>query len=153
MANTYTQINVHAIFSVKGRENLLNSNMRNELYAYISGILKNEKNYSLAINGFSDHVHIFFELNPVISISDLINTIKTNSSKWVNEQKWFRGKFAWQTGYAAFSYSRSQRHNVIQYIVNQEQHHRLTSFKEEYLKLLEIFEKEYDMKYVFEFYD
>jgi putative transposase len=153
MANTYTQLNTHAVFSVKGRENLLSEKIRNELFPYISGIIKNINNYPLAVNGYKDHVHVFFELNPTCTISDILNKLKSNSSKWINDQKFLPGKFYWQEGYGAFSYSRSQRHDVIQYIMNQEQHHKQTSFREEYLKLLENFEVDYDMRYLFEFYE
>ena len=153
MANTYTQLNIHAVFSVKGRENLLSLNVRNELFPYISGIVKNTGNFLLAVNGYKDHVHLFFELNPANCISTIMEQVKSNSSKWINEKKFMPGKFCWQTGYAAFSYSRSQRDSVIQYIVNQEQHHRKTTFREEYLNFLEKFKMEYDMRYLYEFYD
>jgi len=153
MANTYTQLNSHAVFSVKDRENILSQTVRNELFPYISGIIKSTGNYPLAVNGFKDHVHAFFELNPSNAVSNVLNKLKTNSSKWINERKFISGKFSWQVGFAAFSYSRSQRNDVIQCIVNQEQHHSKSTFKEEYLKLLEKFEVDYDMRYLFEFYD
>ena len=153
MANTYTQLNVHAVFSVKGRGNFLSSSVRSELYPYISGILKDSGNYPLAINGYKDHVHVFFEINPANSVSDVLKEIKSNSSRWINDRRFMPGKFNWQTGFGAFSYSRSQRNNVIQYIVNQEQHHHVTTFREEYLKLLEKFEIDYNLHYTFEFYD
>ncbi len=153
MANTYTQINIHAIFSVKGRENLLTNNFRTELFKYIAGILKNNKQFSLAVNGNHDHVHIFFELNPTTSLSEIIRIVKTNSSKWINENHFVKGKFLWQEGYGAFSYSRSQRDNVIKYIIKQEEHHKKTTFRQEYFELLRKFEIEFDDHYVFEFYD
>jgi putative transposase len=153
MANTYTQLNIHAVFSVMGRENLLSEKMRMELFPYISGILKNTGNFPLAINGYKDHVHLFFELLPISQISDVLNKVKSNSSKWINDNRFFPGKFSWQEGYGAFSYSRSQRHNVIQYIMNQEEHHRKTTFREEYLELLKSFEVDFDLRYVFEFYE
>ena len=153
MSNTYTQLNIHAVFSVKGRENLLSGTIRNELFPYIAGIVKNTGNFPLVINGYKDHVHLFFELNPSISVSEVIEKVKSNSSKWINEKKFMPGKFSWQVGYSAFSYSRSQRDDVIQYIVNQEQHHKGTSFREEYLNFLEKFRMDYDRRYLFEFYD
>jgi len=153
MANTYTQLNIHAVFSVKGRENLLSASLRNNVFPYISGILKNINQFPLAVNGYKDHVHLLFELNPSNSISDLMSIIKSNSSKWINQQKIMRGNFFWQAGFAAFSYSRSQRNDVIQYIMNQEEHHKKTTFREEYLKLLEQFGIEYNNQYLFEFYE
>ena len=152
MVNTYTQLNIHAVFSVKGRENLLSEIVRNELFPYLSGIIKSLNNYPLAINGYKDHVHIFFELDPTLSISNVMNKLKSNSSKWINEKKFMPRKFNWQAGFAAFSYLKSQRDDVIQYIINQEQHYRKASFREEYLKLLEKFEIDYYMRYLFEFY-
>ncbi len=152
MANTYTQINMHVIFSVNGRENILNKKIRNELFKYISGILKEKGQYPLAVNGYTDHVHMFFEMNPKNSLSEIVRIVKSNSSKWINQEKFLPGKFSWQEGYGGFSYSRSQRHNVIQYIMNQEEHHKISSFREEYLKLLERFDIDFDDQYVFEFY-
>lgn len=153
MANTYTQINLHAIFAVGRRENILLSSFQNRLFEYISGILNNLNNYSLAVNGYRDHIHLFFELNPSKSLSDIIRIVKSNSSKWINENKFLPGKFNWQEGYGAFSYSRSQRDNVIKYILNQHEHHKIRSFKEEYLDLLKKFEIDFDDNYVFEFFD
>jgi putative transposase len=153
MANTYTQINIHAIFSVKGRENIITNKFNEGLYKYITGILKNNGHFSLAVNGGKDHVHIFFELNPNQSIAELMRIVKTNSSKWINDRHFVNGHFNWQEGYGAFSYSRSQRNDVINYILNQEKHHQTRTFKEEYLKLLHDLEIEFDDHYVFEFYE
>ncbi len=153
MANTYTQINIHAVFSVKGRENLLTKNFRTDLFKYIAGILNNSKQYSLAVNGYLDHVHVFFELHPTTPVADVLEIVKANSSKWINKNKFVKGKFAWQSGYGAFSYSRSQRNDVIQYIKNQEDHHKKHTFREEYLDLLNKFEIPFKNEYVFEFYE
>ena len=153
MANTYTLLNVQAVFAVKGHENILASNFRKQLFEYISGILKGINQFPLAVNGYKDHVHIFFEINPATSLSDVMEKVKANSSKWINENKFVPGKFEWQRGYGAFTYSRSQRNNVIQYITNQEKHHRRKSFREEYLEMLHKFEIEYDDRYIFEFYE
>jgi len=153
MANTYTQLNVHGVFSVLNRENFLLDKFRPELFKYISGILKNSKQFPLAVNGYRDHVHIFFELHPTTSVSEIMQSVKANSSKWINENKFLSGKFRWQSGYGAFTYSRSQRDNVISYIVNQEQHHAKQSFKDEYLDLLRKFEIDYNDTYLFDFYD
>ena len=153
MANTYTHINIHAVLAVKGRQNLFSEKCRPELFQYISDILKNIGQYPLAVNGYKDHVHVFFELNPTSSISDIMRNVKTNSSKWINEKKFVVGKFSWQEGYGGFSYSRSQRDHVIKYIINQEKHHTKKTFREEYLELLRKFEIEFKDEYVFEFYE
>ncbi len=153
MANTYTQINIHAIFSVKGRENIITLNFRDRLHSYIAGIVNKTGNYSLAVNGYKDHVHMFFELKPSLALSDVIRDVKANSSKWINENRFVMGRFSWQEGYGAFSYSRSQRDNVIKYIMEQEKHHAGKSFREEYLELLRKFEIPFEDNYVFEFYD
>ncbi|MDP3642492.1 MAG: IS200/IS605 family transposase [Bacteroidota bacterium] len=153
MANTYTQLNVQTVFAVKGRNNILASNFRTQLFEYIAGILRNSKQYPLAINGFKDHVHIFFELNPDTSLSDVLEKVKSNSSKWINTNRFVMGRFEWQRGFSGFTYSKSQRKNVIQYIMNQENHHQVQTFKEEYLRMLRKFEMEFDERYIFEFYD
>jgi len=152
MANTYTQFNIHIVFAVKGRENILAKNFRDDLFRYISGIINGLGHYSLAVNGYKDHVHVFFEYNPKSSISDVVRDIKANSSKWINENKFVAGKFSWQQGYGGFSYSRSQRAGVIQYIMNQEEHHGKKTFKAEYMKLLHDFEIDFKNEFVFEFY-
>jgi putative transposase len=153
MANTYTQLNVHAVFSVKGRDNFLGDKIRPEIFKYISGILKNINQFPLAVNGYKDHVHMFFEMQPDKTLSDIIKIVKANSSKWISENKMIPGNFEWQKGYSGFTYSRSQRNNVINYIMKQEEHHRKKTFREEYLELLELFGIEFDHRYVFEFYD
>lgn len=153
MANTYTQVNIHAIFSIKGRENIITRNFREDLFKYISGILNQNNQYSLAVNGYKDHVHLFFELQPTKALADIIRIVKTNSSKWINENRFVKGKFAWQEGYGAFSYARSQRDDVIKYIMNQEKHHEKRTFREEYFDLLKKFQIEFNDHYVFEFYD
>lgn len=153
MANTYTQLNVQAIFSVKGRENILTSNFRTTLFEYIAGILRNKNQYPLAVNGYKDHIHIFLELNPVTPLSDVMEFVKANSSKWINDNRFVKGKFEWQRGYSGFTYSRSQRNEVIKYILNQENHHKSRTFREEYLDLLIKNEMEFDERYIFEFYE
>lgn len=153
MPNTYTQINIHVIFSVRGRENILTKNFRQRLFEYLAGIVNNTGNYSLAVNGYKDHVHLFFELAPNKALSDVIREIKSSSSKWINDNKFVKGKFAWQTGYGGFSFSRSQRDNVINYIMEQEKHHSNTTFREEYLALLKKFEIPFKDEYVFDFYE
>ncbi len=153
MANTYSQITLHIVFAVRGRENLLHKKHRKELFMYISGIIKNKGQKLLSINGMSDHIHILCGIEPKIAISDFVRDIKNNSSKFINEKRWIRGKFIWQEGFGVFSYSKSQRPNLISYIENQEKHHKKKSFKEEYLDMLSEFDVEYDIKYIFDSYD
>jgi REP element-mobilizing transposase RayT len=153
MTNTYTQITIHLIFAVKNRENLLKKTIRPELFKYMTGIVTNKNNKLLAINGVADHVHLLIGLSPTTALSDLVRDIKNNSSKFINQRELVSGNFRWQTGYGAFSYSRSQRPNVIKYIENQEEHHKVKTFREEYLEVLQKFDVEYDSEYLFEFYE
>ena len=153
MANTYTQILVQIVFAVKGRQNLITEKHREQIEKYICGIVNNKKSKPLAIYCNPDHCHILIGLHPSVSISEMARDIKANSSKWINENKWIMGKFAWQEGYGAFTYSRSQLNRVVQYIRKQPEHHRKKTFREEYIAFLGEFEIEYDDKYVFEFHD
>ena len=152
MPNTFTQISIHSVFAVNGRENFITSEWRDNLHKYISGIIKRNGAKSLAVGGWKDHVHIFFGMPATTCIADFMSVVKANSSKWINEQRFVKGKFQWQSGYGAFSYSKSQRDKVINYIMTQEEHHRIKTFKEEYLKMLSDFEVEYEEKYLFDFY-
>jgi REP-associated tyrosine transposase len=153
MANTYSQVSIHAVFAVKNRENFITREWRDNLHRYISGIITGNGAKSLAVGGWMDHVHIFFGLPVTTCISGFMSITKASSSKWINEQRFVKGKFQWQSGYGAFSYSRSQRDKVINYIMTQEEHHRINNFKEEYIQMLSEFEVEYDNKYLFEFYE
>jgi putative transposase len=150
MASTLTQINIHFIFAVKGRENALHDDYRDELHRYISGIINKRSNLTLAINSVSDHIHIFVGLHPMQAPGLLMRDIKSASSAFINKKRTANRKFNWQDGYCAVSHSQSQRPQVIRYIKNQQKHHRMKSFREEYLELLQKFEIEYDPKYVFE---
>jgi len=150
MANTYSQIYIQIVFAVKGRQNLISRNHREELHKYISGIIANREQKLMAIFAMPDHVHILISIRPKICISDLVRDIKASSSKLINDSKWTMGKFNWQEGYGAFSYSKSSVGNVVAYILNQEEHHKTKSFKEEYIEFLQKFEIEFNEKYVFE---
>jgi REP element-mobilizing transposase RayT len=150
VAGTFSQIYIQLVFAVKGRENLLQKPWRDEVFKYISGIIKGKNQKPIIVNGVSDHVHVFVGIRPSMSISDLVRDIKNNSSNFINEHKFIKGKFSWQEGYGAFSYSHSQIKNVYEYIANQEEHHRKKTFKEEYLDFLHKFEIEYDEKFLFE---
>lgn len=149
MANTYTQIHIHVIFSVQNRECIIGKNWKDELYKYIAGIIRNNNHKLLVINGMPDHLHILIGLRPSQSISDLLQDIKGSSSKWINEKKFVKGRFSWQEGFGAFSYSRSQLPPVIQYIENQEEHHRKKTFIEEYKESLKEFGIDYNESYIF----
>ena len=150
MANTYTQIYIHIVFSVKHRRSLIESHFKDELLKYITGIIQDEGLKLLAINSMPDHIHIFVGLDANIAISDLVRKIKLNSSKLVNSKGLSHSKFHWQSGYGAFSYSKSHKKRVINYILNQEKHHQNKSFKEEYIKLLDRFNIKYNEKYLFD---
>jgi len=150
MANTYTQIYVMLVFGTKQRRNLITAEHEDEIYKYISGIIRNKAQKLLQINGMPDHIHILASLKPDKSISDLVRDIKSNSSKFINESKWLADKFHWQKGFGAFSYSRSQIDDVVHYIKNQKEHHKKISFKDEYIELLDLFGIEYDNRYLFQ---
>jgi putative transposase len=150
MANTYTQIYIQVVFSVLGRQSLIQRERKAELFKYITGIVRNKKQKLIAINGMADHVHIFLGIKPDIALSDLVRDIKNNSSRFVNDKKWIRGKFSWQEGFGAFSYGHSQIDAVVKYIGNQERHHSKKPFKDEYREMLKKFKVEYDERYVFQ---
>ena len=150
MANTFTQIYIQAVFVVKNRDCLINKKWEDELYKYITGIVQGNNHKMLVVNGVSDHIHMFVNIKPDQSVSDLLKEVKGSSSKWINEKGFLRGKFNWQAGYGAFSYSKSQIDRVIKYINRQEEHHKKKSFKVEYQALLDAFEIEYNKKYLFD---
>jgi putative transposase len=150
MANTFTQLFIHVIFAVKGRQNIIPSQNQEELFKYITGIIKNKGNKLFIINGMPDHFHLLLGLNPDNSLSSFVKEIKRCSSLFINSNKWIKGKFEWQTGYGAFSYSKSQIDQVYKYIENQKKHHKQRTFREEYIILLKNFEIKYDEKYIFD---
>ena len=149
MANTFTQIHIHAIFAVQNRISLISKTWEERLYQYITGIIQNHNHKLLSINGMPDHIHILFGMRPAQSLSDLMQDIKGDSSRWINENKFVAGKFSWQEGYGAFSFSKSQLSAVAEYIENQEQDHKKKTFIEEYKKILNDFNIEYDERYIF----
>jgi putative transposase len=153
MANTYSQIYIHLVFAVKGRENVIDKSFKNELYKYICGIVTNKKQKVFSINGVADHIHILVSIGPDYSISNLVKDIKVNSTKWINERKFVMGKFQWQEGFGAFSVSQSQISKVATYIDNQEEHHMKTTFRQEYIDFLKSYNIEYDEKYIFNWED
>jgi putative transposase len=149
MANTYTQIHIQAVFSVQDKYCIIQKSWESELYQYITGIIQNNEHKVLAINGMPDHVHVFFGMRPTQSLSDLMQDIKGDSSKWINQKKFVPGRFSWQEGFGGFSYSKSSVDSVINYIKNQKIHHHKKSFIEEYLEFLDKFEVPYDERYIF----
>jgi putative transposase len=149
MANTYSQIHIQVVFAVQNRESLIGSKWKNELYQYLVGIIQNHQHKVIAINGMPDHVHILIGLRPSQSISDLMQKVKGDSSKWINRKGFVLGKFSWQEGYGVFSYGKSQIDDVIEYIKRQEIHHQRKTFKEEYLQFLEKFALDYDERFEF----
>jgi len=153
MADTYTKIYIHVIFTVQGRQNLISKQHKDELYKYITGIIQNKKQKVIAINGMPDHTHILIGIKPDIALSNLIRDVKANASSFINEKRWVIGKFSWQEGFGAFSYSHSQLDSVANYIKNQEEHHSRKTFREEYLELLKKFDVDYDPKYIFDWID
>jgi len=153
MANTYTQIYVQIVFAVQGRQNLISEGIREKVEKYICGIVSNKKSKPIAIYCNPDHLHILIGLHPSISVSDMARDIKANSSKWMNEEKMIIGKFKWQEGFGAFSYSKSQIDAVVKYIANQPEHHKKATFKDEYIQFLKNFEIEYNEKYLYEWID
>ena len=153
MANTFTQIYIHSVFTVKNRECIIRPNWEEELYKYITGIVQNNGHKLLAINGMPDHIHVFVNMQPAQAVSEMIQKIKANSSRWINQNKLVKGKFTWQEGFGAFSYSISQIDQVVKYIMNQKEHHRKESFRDEYMKILHQFEIEFKDNYLFDFFD
>ena len=149
MANTYTQIYIHIVFAVEGRQSLIKPEHNDELQKYITGIVSGQKQKLIAINNMPDHLHLLVGLRPDSSLSDLVRDVKAGSSKFINEKRWVIGRFSWQEGFGAFSYSRSQLGTVIRYLENQQKHHAKKSFREEYIALLEKFGVQFDQRYIF----
>lgn len=149
MANTYTQIHLHLVFAVKYRAALIHPTWREALYKYITAIIQNRDHKLLIINGMPDHLHMLIGMRPTQALSDLMQEVKGDSSKWINTQHFVRGQFRWQEGFGAFSYAKQDVPRIIRYIINQENHHRQVSFIDEYTKLLSDSGIGYDDQYTF----
>jgi REP element-mobilizing transposase RayT len=149
MPNTYTQLHIQLVFAVKYREALIHKEWKGDLHKYITGIFQNNDHKMLQINSMLDHIHIFVGMRPHQAISEIVQNVKTESSKWIKAQKFCKSAFNWQEGFGAFSYSKSHVPNVIRYIQNQEVHHRKEAFLDEYRKMLRLFDIEYDERYIF----
>jgi REP element-mobilizing transposase RayT len=150
MANTYSQIYIQIVFAVQGKFNLITPLIKEDIQKYIAGIVANRGQKLYAISCMPDHSHVFVSIKPNITISDLVRDIKAGSCKFINEKRLIKGKFAWQEGFGAFSYSRSHKDIVVKYILNQEKHHKRKTFKEEYVTFLEKFNIDFNEKYLFE---
>ena len=150
MANTYTQIHIQSVFVVKYRKCLISQDWEDEIYKYMSSIIQNNGHKVIIINGMPDHIHLLFGFRPTQSLSQLMQIVKQDSSKWINNNKLAKRGFSWQKGYAAFSYSKSQLPRVIKYIQNQKIHHLKNNLKDEYLALLKTHQIDYDEKYTFD---
>jgi REP element-mobilizing transposase RayT len=149
MANTFTQIHIHAVFAVQNRISLINKSWQKRLYKYIIAIVQKHGHKALSIGGMPDHVHILFGFRPTQALSHLMQEVKRDSSEWINQEKLVMGKFSWQEGYGAFSYSKSHISQVATYIETQEKHHKKNTFLEEYKKILHDFDLEYEEQYIF----
>jgi putative transposase len=149
MSHTYTNVLIHALFSTKDRQPWLDAEVSDEMFSYLGGAVNELGGQSLLLNGPSDHVHMLFAQPPTLSIADIMEKAKANSSGWVKRRWAKRRHFAWQNGYAAFSVSKSQVETVRQYIENQKEHHRKVTFQEEVLAFLKKQGISYDPRYVF----
>jgi REP element-mobilizing transposase RayT len=152
MANTYTQFYVHLVFSPKNKDAQINKIWKNNLEKYITGIVQHNGHKMIAIGCRPDHIHIFIGYNVNQLIPDLVEKIKTSSNSWIKENRLSKYKFEWQRGYGAFSHSRSQLDSVVKYVLNQDEHHKKKSFKEEYLEILRENDVKYQDEYLFEFF-
>lgn len=150
MGTTYTSLTYHVVYSTKYRRKTIRPDLQDRLYEYIGGIIRADKGVLLEIGGIEDHIHLLAGFPPTISVSDMVGGVKANSSRWVNEQPDRREKFAWQTGYGAFTVSQSQVDVVRNYIRGQEKHHRQLSFRDEFIELLKRHNIKYDLQYVFD---
>jgi len=149
MANTYSQIYIQVVFAVQGRQNLIRAERKEELHKYITGIISRQGQKLIAVHCMPDHTHVLIGLKPSMALSDLVGDIKTGSTNHINEKRWVAGRFSWQEGFGAFSYSHSQLTDVINYIQEQEKHHKRKTFRDEYLQLLKRFEIDHDECYIF----
>ncbi len=150
MANAYHQIYIQTVFAVKYRNATINKEWKHDFFAVIGNLINENGCKNYIVNGVEDHVHCFFGFKPSLVLSKVVQSVKAKSSKWLNESGLLEHRFEWQKGYGAFSYSRSQRDDVIKYIQQQEQHHKHMTFQEECLKILDKFEVNYDEAYIFE---
>ncbi|MBK7812027.1 MAG: IS200/IS605 family transposase [Saprospiraceae bacterium] len=150
MPNTFSQMYIQIVFAVQNRNNFIHPSWEDELFKYMTGIIRNKEQKLIAINGVPNHIHILIGMKPSCCLSDLMREVKKSSNEFVNEQKFLKHKFRWQEGFGAFSYSHSSLSRVIRYIENQKEHHKIQTFKEEYLDFLKKFQIEYKDEYLFD---
>lgn len=150
MPGTFSQIYIQVVFAAQNREAMIQPLWEEELYKYISGIVRNKEQKMLAINGMPDHIHFLVGMKPSCCLSDLVREVKKSSNDFIKEKKFTKFKFNWQEGYGAFSYSHSQIDSVIKYIMSQKEHHRKQTFREEYLDFLKRYEIEFKAEYLFQ---
>ena len=150
MPQSLSRILIHLVFSTKNREPVITPEIRTELHPYLAGTLDKIDCPSLRVGGVADHVHLFFGLARTRSIAEVVETVKTSSSKWIKTMDANLSAFHWQSGYGAFSVSQSDADSVVAYIRNQAQHHRKMTFQDEYRRLLEKYQVGYDEKYVWD---
>lgn len=153
MANTFSQIYLQFVFAVQNRQSVVPEEHKEELHKYITALVQNRKAKMLAINCMPDHIHLFVGFRPSISISDFVKEIKVESNEFINSKNWVKGKFSWQEGYGVFSYSHSHIDNVVKYVLNQEEHHKKKTFKQEYLAFLNKMAIPFEEQYLFDFID
>lgn len=153
MPNTYHQIYIHLVFAVKGRKSQIKPDFRSDFFKVMSSMISDLGHKAIIVNGMADHMHCLVGFSPDLNLSDLGRDLKTKSNHFLKDKNWASGDFAWQSGYGAFSYSRSQLERIYQYILNQEHHHRKITFKEEYVGFLRKYQIEFNPEYLFEFYD
>lgn len=149
MANTYTQLFIHFVFAVQNRLGLISPRWEEDMNKYINGIIEHYGHKLYLINGAEDHTHLLVSMNPKQSPSDLMFHVKRSSSLWINDNKLTIGKFSWQEGFGAFSFGKDQLSSKIKYVENQKEHHKKTSFMDEYLKFLKDSRIDFDEKYLF----
>lgn len=150
MPGTFSQIYIQVVFAVQNRDALIHSSWEDKLYKYLTGIVQNKGQKMLAINGMPNHIHFFIGMKPSCCLSDLVREVKKSSNDFIKENKFTKFKFNWQEGYGAFSYSHSHIDNVVKYVMNQKEHHKKKTFREEYLDFLQKFNVPYEEKYLFE---
>jgi len=149
MANTYTQLHIQLVFAVKYRAALIEKRWKERLHQYTTAIFQHNNHKMLQVNSQPDHIHLLIGLRPDQSISSLVQNVKSESTKWIKDNNLCQSPFAWQEGFGAFSYSKSHLPDVIRYIQNQEVHHQKETFLDEYRKMLNAFEIEWDERYIF----
>jgi REP element-mobilizing transposase RayT len=150
MPQSLSRVFVHLIFSTKNRVRILTPEIRTELFPYLSVVLNDHDCPSLRVGGVEDHIHLLFGLSRTLSIAQIVEAVKTSSSKWIKSKGAQFTNFHWQSGYGAFSVSSSQADAVIEYIMNQQEHHRVMSYQEEFRRFLERHGVEYDERYIWD---